>query len=141
MAIVVPNASKIVLLKYILNVIAQDGGTAPVGGERLLKLFTNNVSPDEDTVIGDLTEATDSNDAALTLAGAGWTIAVASNVCTAEYATQSFTFDDPATLYGYYITSDEGTPKLLYVERFEDGPYSVLEDGEVGITPKITLDY
>ena len=41
MSLVVPNISDVLMLQYIVNMIAQDGGAAPSGGERLLKLFVN----------------------------------------------------------------------------------------------------
>jgi hypothetical protein len=143
MAIVVPDVAEITMLKYILNVIAQDGGTAPTGGQRLFRLFSNNLFPDEDTTLGDITEVSGSTGyTPVTLNGAGWTISVTSNVCTATYSEQPFLFTTKATIYGYYVTTTEGTPKLLWLERLTSGvPYVLPDDGgEVAFTPEISLD-
>ena len=34
MSLVVPNTADILMLEYILNIVAQDGGAAPAGGGR-----------------------------------------------------------------------------------------------------------
>jgi hypothetical protein len=141
MSLVVPNTADILMLQYIVNMIAQDGGAAPVGGERLLRLYTNNLTPGKNTVIGDITEATEAGYAAITLAGASWTTTSILGVNSATYSEQTFTFTAAVTAYGYYITTTEVTPNLLWVERFSDGPYTLpAGGGDIAITPRLTLN-
>lgn len=143
MALVTPNDGEILMLKYILNMIAQDGGTAPAGGHRLLRLFTNNLSPSETTALGDITEASGSTGyLPVTLTGSGWTISLLSgDAATGLYSEVAFPFTTRVTLYGYYVTTIEGTPKLLWLERFTNGPYTLVDTGgEVAVTPTFSLD-
>lgn len=143
MAFIVPDTAKILMLKYILNVLAQDGGAAPAGGERLLRLFSNNLTPDDNTVIGDITEVSGSTGyVPITLAGASWTVSATTNVGLAVYSEQPFNVTAATTIYGYYITTTEGTPKLLWIERFVTGAPWVfgVDGGDFTITPKISLD-
>jgi len=66
---------------------------------------------------------------------------VMSDVCTGLYSEQAFDFTTRTTVYGYYVTTIEGTPKLLWMERFTDGPYLLpVDGGEIGVTPKIELN-
>ena len=67
MSLVVPNTADILMLEYILNIVAQDGGAAPAGGERCLRLYTNNLSPGKSNVIADITQATAAGYSSITL--------------------------------------------------------------------------
>lgn len=130
------------MLKYILNMVGQDGAAAPSGGERLLRLFTNNLSPGESTALGDITEASGGvGYTPITLNGAAWTISLLSDVATGLYSEQSFGFTTRVTIYGYYVTTIEGTPKLLWMEQFTNGPYQLPDiGGEIGVTPRLNLN-
>ena len=137
---VVPNSSEVLMLQLLLNVVSQDGGAAPVGGERVLRLFSNDLEPDESTVVGDLTELSGGGYAGLTLAGASWTIGTTSDVTTALYSVQYFTFTTNTTCFGFYVTTSEVTPKLLWIDRFTDAPFVFGNTGGIAaITPKIKL--
>lgn len=141
MTLVVPDVSDVEMLKIIMNKISQDGGAAPSGGERLLKLYKNNLTPGKSTVLGDITEVTEAGYAAITLSGTGWTIGTDAGVSSAIYAEQTFTFTTGVSVYGYYVTSTEGSPKLLWVERFPTTPYTLpIGGGEILIVPKFTLN-
>jgi hypothetical protein len=62
-------------------------------------------------------------------------------VNSATYSEQTFTFTAAVTAYGYYITTTEVTPNLLWVERFSDGPYTLpAGGGDIAITPRLTLN-
>ena len=132
MALVVPDVGEVLLLSYALNKIAP-------GDDVRLKLFTNDETPDDDTVVGDLTEATAAGYDEITLAKANWTVETAvGGVTTASYAQQTFTFTAGSTNYGYYITDTAGTG-LLWVERFTDAPHTIPGGGGTEkITPQIT---
>lgn len=139
MSLLVPNTAEVILLGIMLNKITTDGSSPVIGGNRILRLFKNDVTPTVSTVLGDLTESTETGYAAVTLLGGSWTITTTSLITTAAYAKQTFTFDVAATVYGYYITATTGG-ELLAVERFSDGPKTLPSDGgNVGVTPRIKL--
>lgn len=142
MALVVPNTGDVLMLKYIVNQLAQDGGSGPVGGQRVLRLFTNNLVPSKSTVIGDITETAIAGYTAVTLAGTSWTVATSTvGTNSAVYSEQAFNFSTAATIYGYYITTTEMSPSLLWVERFSTAPFTLpAGGGEIAITPRLTLD-
>ena len=142
MALVVPNTGDVLLLKYIVNQLSQDGGAGPVGGERVLRLFSNNLVPAKSTVLSDITETTLTGYTAVTLAGANWTVYTSTaGTNSAVYSEQTFYFGTTATIYGYYVTTTEMTPSLLWVERFSTAPFTLpAGGGEIAITPRITLN-
>jgi hypothetical protein len=141
MSLVVTNDADVLMLKYILNVIGQDGNTAPSGGERLIRLFTNNLTPIKTTVLGDITEASVDGYSAITLSGGQWTISSVSGINSATYSEQTFSFNTGVTVYGYYVTTMELSPNLLWVERFSTAPYTIpAGGGQIAITPNLTLD-
>ncbi len=134
MALLVPDVGEVLLLSYALNKIAP-------GDTLKLKIFTNNITPDDDTVVGDLTEATADGYAAISLAKADWTIETdVGGVTTAEQPQKTFTFTGASTNYGYYITDVAGTG-LLWVEKFTDAPHTIPSGGGTEkITVKIEAD-
>ena len=140
MALVVPNTGDVLLLKYIVNQLSQDGGAGPVGGERVLRLFSNNLVPAKSTVLSDITETTLTGYTAVTLAGANWTVYTSTaGTNSAVYSEQTFSFSTSVTIYGYYVT--DLSSNLLWVERFSTAPFTLpAGGGEIAITPRITLD-
>lgn len=95
-----------------------------------LHLYTNNETPDKDSVYGDFTEDTADGYAAETMTPASWTIAAVG--ATAEmkgsYPKVTFTYTEASTVYGYYITDTAGTC-LIGAEKFSDGPYTLGNSG------------
>jgi len=141
MSLVVPNISNVLMLQYIVNMIGQDGAAAPAGGQRLLRLFTNNLTPGKSTVIADVTEATAPGYVPYTMVGSSWTTTSNLGVNSAVYSEQTFAFTTGVTIYGYYVTTIEGTPRLLWVERFSTAPYTLpAGGGEIAISPRFTLN-
>lgn len=142
MALVSTNTADVLMLQYIINALAQDGNPGPVGGDRALKLFTNNLSPGKITVLADITEASGATGySAYTLAGSSWTTSSVAGVNAATYSEQVFSFTTAVTVYGYYITTIEAIPKLLWVERFSTAPYTIPSGGgEIAINPRITMN-
>lgn len=139
MSLVVPNTADLQMLKYVVNYVATDGDTPPSGGNRLLRLYTNNLTPGKSTVIGDITESTEAGYSAITLTGTSWVIATTLGVNTATYALQTFTYTEAVTAYGYYITTQDD--ELLWVEKFSDGPYTLPSDGgEMAVTPILNFN-
>lgn len=106
-----------------------------------LRLFKSNTTPGETTVVGDLTEATFTGYAAITLTGASWSTA-AGDPATGSYAEQTFTSNadqTPESIYGYYLTR-ETDGDLIAAERFSNGPYVIANNGDtIKLTPTITV--
>jgi hypothetical protein len=107
-----------------------------------LKLFKSNTTPAETTVVADLTEADFTGYSAVTLTGSSWS-ATNADPSVASYAEQSFTSSagsQSQSVYGYYVVNNGGTI-LLWAERFSDGPYVIVNNGDViKVTPTISLD-
>jgi len=128
MALLVPDVGEVLLLSYALN------KTAP-GDDVKLKLFKNDYTPVEGSVVGDFTEADTAGYAAISLAKADWTVATNTGTTTAEQPQKTFTLTGAGTHYGYYITDTAGTG-LLWAERFSDAPHTIPSGGG---TEKITV--
>jgi hypothetical protein len=131
MALVMPNQGEAIALEALVN------KTAPETLE--LRLFTNNYTPINSTDETDVTEASGSGYSAKTLTGGSWTVTPGSP-SSAAYAQQTFTFSGAlGNVYGYYITQAT-SDKLVWAERFSNGPYNVQNVGdEIKVTPTITL--
>lgn len=131
MALVVTNSAEILMLQYLLN------KSSPT--DQILHLFKNDVTPGEATVIGGLTESNEAGYAAISLTGSSWSVTQDSGVTTGEYAEQTFTFTEAATIYGYYVTDTSGN--LLWAERFTGTAFQLPSGGgQIAVTPTITLD-
>jgi len=132
MTLVCPDVhGEILLLQYIVGMVNADN---PV-----IHLFSNDVTPSDSTVVGDLTEVAGSTGyASITLLSANWTTTQSGGVTTAVYSEQTFTFTTNATSYGYYVTNETG--QLLWLERFSGAPFDIPDGGgTISITAKLTL--
>lgn len=127
MSLVVPFSSEVSFLEILVNKFATDGSAGPSNGNRLLRLFTNNLTPTDSTVIGNVTECTIAGYSAITLTGSSWTVATVSGISTASYPEQTFTMTAAATIYGYYVTTLGGA--LLWIERFTGAPFNLPSGG------------
>lgn len=131
MPLVTPDVGEILMLQYIVNMVSPDN--------RILRLFKNDVTPSDSTVIGGLTQADQAGYVPITLTGSNWTTTQSVGVTTAVYSEQTFTFTTAATIYGYYVANTSGD--LLWVERFSGAPFQLPDGGgQIAVTPKITLD-
>lgn len=138
MSLVLPYVGETAFLEILVNKYATDGSAGPSNGNRLLRLFTNNLTPTDSTVIGNITECTAAGYSAITLTGSSWTVATVSGVSTASYPEQTFTMTATATVYGYYVTTLGGA--LLWIERFSGAPFNLPSGGgQISITPKANL--
>lgn len=107
-------------------------------GDYRLRLFSNDVSVDRDTVLSDLTEAS----------FAGYTFAETAKTGVApidgatEVTLSGGTFDNNSssnqTVYGWYLTSASLPTAPLFVHRFES-PLVILPNSSKEILPKINL--
>lgn len=136
MTIVIPNASEVDLLKFML------GFSAP--SNQVLRLFVNNVTPDDTFVASGLTEMATLGYSSKALTMASWSVAAgtAGNPGTATYAQQTWTFTAGTlvNVYGYYYT-DTSSGRLLGAEKFLS-PKPIQNAGDqIIITPTLTMGH
>lgn len=131
--LVVPNQGETIALEALV------GKTA--GQNLILKLFKNDVTPGQSTTEAGLTEADFTGYSAITLTAANWT-ATPADPSHIDYAQQTFTStagSQNQAVYGYYLVQVT-SGKLVWAERFSDGPYTIVNSGDnIKITPVITL--
>lgn len=132
MALVVCNGGELIALKALVNHTAQSENL-------VLRLFKSNTTPGETDTAATYTEADFTGYSAVTLTGASWS--VGSNPIT--YAQQTFTSSagsQSQAVYGYYLTRATGG-ELVYAERFTDGPYTIVNNGDaIKVTPSLGAD-
>jgi len=132
MALKVPDVGELELL---------DSLTAGVLNNAVLKAYQNDLTPDNNTVLGDLTECDFDGYAGITLNA--WLMAATNVDGKAEVAEQTRTWTKAAgvndnDLYGIFVVSATG--ELLYVERNPAGPVTIDTPGQqFSYLPKITL--
>ena len=135
MALVVPREGELALLDKMLK-------ETSITDNYILKLYKNNITPDEDSDTSSFTEADFTNYVAITLTRATWNAAqVSATKAESSYGTvpQNWTCGTTGnTIFGYWIESDDGSLDVLWAERFATA--RVLDNGDVlNITPKFTL--
>lgn len=134
MALLLPNGGEVLALSYLVNKATPEN--------LVLCLYQSNTTPAETDTIGTYTEATFTGYANITLAGASWTV-TGGAPSSATFAQQTFTSSAGSqnqSIYGYYIKRVT-TGDLVYAERFSDGPYVIVNNGDaVKVTPTITGD-
>jgi len=96
-----------------------DVALVTIGGNWRLRLFQNNATVDEDTVIGDLTEATFSGyiEATPTFGGAAIN---GNDNAQADGSSETFTHSGGGTnntIYGWYLV-DNGSGDLVWAEKY-----------------------
>lgn len=136
MTIVIPNASEIDLLKFML------GGATP--GNQILGLFVNNVTPDDSYVLANLTEMSTLGYSSKSLSVGSWTYVAGTsgNPGVATYATQTWTFTAGTlvNVYGYFI-KDTTTGRLLWVEAFASAKPVQNTGDQIIVVPKMQLSH
>lgn len=115
-------------------------GAQAVDSSLYMGLYTSPTSePAETAVINDLTEPGTGGYARITLTRGSWTVTAS----VASYAQQTFSPSGASwgNVYGYFVcTVASGTAgKLVYVEHFSNGPYSVGDGDTVKVTPSVTV--
>lgn len=135
---VIPIAASPNVLAYLAYIWSQ------VGAKLTCKLYQNDVTPDKDTVIGDLTEATFSGYAPVTITG--WNFGsvgldAEDRAVTVGDNVPIFTHSGGATdnmIYGYYVVDNVGA--LMWVQRIDEAPVPIDAAGRfVGVNPLFTL--
>jgi hypothetical protein len=107
-----------------------------------LRLYQNDYTPVEGSVVGDFTVATFTGYASITLGTGDWTItpgAPTSAACAQKTFTSSAGSQNQ-NIYGYYLVTV--TDEIFIAgERFSDGPYNIANNGDaIKVTPNITLE-
>lgn len=131
MALLMVNQGEGLMLEMLVN------KTAPQTLK--LKLFKNDKTPADGDTEANYTEADFTGYAEVSLTGANWTITPGAP-SEAAFAQQSFASTANQTLqnvYGYYVVQTT-SGKLMWAERFTDGPYPIQNNGDtIKVTPKI----
>lgn len=115
-------------------------GSTAVDATLYMGLYTSpTTEPAETAVVADLTEPSGGGYARIALTRGTWSVTASA----AAYAQQTFTASGGAwgNVYGYFINTDSsGTAgKLLAVEHFSDGPYSIGDGDSIKISPTVTI--
>lgn len=106
----------------------------------VLRLFKNNISPNNASVLADFTEANFTGYAAITLTGGSWTT-TAGAPSVAAYAQQTFSSSAAQaaqSVYGYYITRT-ATSRVWAYERFSTTQTIQGATDTISVTPRIKL--
>lgn len=132
MSLLVPNAAEDVMLQNILNKTAPQNQT--------MILYTSNTTPAETDTEATYTEASGFGYASVAFTGASWTITTG-NPTSAAAAQQTWTFTgNLGNVYGYMVKQTT-SGKILWAERFSDGPYNIVNNGDqIKITPQFTAE-
>lgn len=135
MAGIVPDASELTMLQHVLNYAAPQN--------QVLRLFTNNVTPDQSYTAASFTEASGGGYAAKSITGTSWVISTdGSNKGSAAYAAQTWTFtgalSGSAVIYGWYLV-EVTSGLLLACERITNSFQPGTNGDQLIITPTIKL--
>lgn len=132
MPLLTPNNGEGDGLAYFVNKAAPE--------DLVLRLFVDNVTPNEVYTAASVTQASGFGYAPITLSGASWTITEGAPTFAA-YPQQTFTFTGAlGPVYGYYLTRAT-SGRIAVIERFSDGPYTITNNGDqIKITPTLTMD-
>jgi len=135
MALVVSDLGADQILKAYFN------NSWPASKHLKLRLFTNNFTPVDTTVLGGYTEATGGGYAAISLSNGSWTITPANDPSDAVYAEQTFTFTGTiggsGIVYGYYLEDNDGSTGVAVWGELLPVPYTPASNGDtLKITPK-----
>lgn len=126
-----PNVGEVLLLRYMLNNLSSDNAR--------LHLFTNNITPGENDVLTDYTEATAPGYSSISLSGPTWTFTTLSGTTTATYPVQTFTMSTSTTIRGFYLTNNAST-SLIMGESFDSAINLPSGGGQIQIDPSIGLE-
>lgn len=109
-------------------------------GNKSLRLFQNNFTPNNASQLSDFTVADFAGYANITLTGGSWTTTPGAP-SVAAYAEQTFTRTTTGavqTIYGYYIVNAGGTKVWAY-EKFATAQAVTSAGSTIRVTPRIKL--
>jgi hypothetical protein len=134
MALVLPNQGETIALEALV------GKTA--GQNLILKLYKNDITPGETDTESTYTVANFTGYSDQTLTAANWTTTPGSpsDVTYPQCTFTSTAGSQNQPIYGYFLVQ-QSSGKLVWAERFSDGPYTIVNNGDaIKVTPKITAD-
>lgn len=134
MALVLPNQGEQLALEALV------GKTA--GQNLILKLYQNNYTPIEASTESNFTVATFTGYTDQTLTASSWAFTGAdpSHVDYPQCTFTSTAGSQNQPIYGYYLVQ-VSSGKLVWAEKFTDGPYTIVNNGDaIKITPVITAE-
>lgn len=134
MTLLVPNNGEGDMLSAIV---------AKAAAENLvLCLYKSNTTPGETDNTASYTEADFTGYSALTLTAASWVITegAPSNAAYPQVTFTSSAGSQSQNVYGYFLKRVT-SGRIAWAERFPDGPYQIVNNGDaIKVTPIITLD-
>ena len=132
MSLIVPNSAEADILGYILKKDAPE--------DLDIKLYSNNYTPLETSVVGDYTEVLGGGYAEILLDSTTWTI-TPGDPAVGEHPQVTWSFTGSAGLvYGYYVVR-RTSGDLAWAERFTNGPYDIqTASDQIRITPRFTAN-
>lgn len=130
MALVLVDQAENIVLEAIVNKTAAQS--------LVLRLFKNNVTPGKTDTEATYTEADFTGYSSIALAGASWGAASGGTIAFAKQTFTSSAGSQNQSVYGYYITQTT-SGKLMWAERFSDGPYVIVNNSDkIDVTPTIS---
>jgi len=129
MSIVIPNVAEVAVLNYFLTT-----------EDLYLRLYSNNVTPNESSTAASFTQVTGGGYAQILLPKGSWTVTPGDpSVATQAQKTFSFTgaTGAPSTIYGYYVVNAAGV--LQWAERFPGAnvPFTPIAGSSIKVTPRM----
>lgn len=138
MSLVVPKVGEVEMLKRMF------GMSSAKSGSLYVRLYTNNPTLSDETVLSDFIEVSDGGYTAVRdVAIAVNSITFTESVATIPQKTFILSGSTQYVVYGYYITVGPigGSEELLWCEKFPTS-FNIASGlgGEIRLTPKIELD-
>lgn len=132
MALVVPNSSEVIMLRYITNNDAPENIS--------ICLFSNDIMPDENSTEDTFTEVIGNGYSSQNLMPGSWNFIIGTP-SSAEHTEIIWNLSaDTGPVYGYYIIRATGG-ELMWAERFPKGPFVIDTNGdEIRVKPILTLE-
>lgn len=105
----------------------------------VLKIYKNRITPESTDTVSNFVESTDPSYSAITLGANMWTFTTQASLSMAIFPKVFFTFVTTDLVYGCYVTNSTGD-KLLWVEKFPEGPYRFQGIGILEMNPQLIID-
>lgn len=105
-----------------------------------LRLFKNDMTPAEDDVVGDYTEADFTGYSAAAVPSADWTISGTTPTLATAVTKNFVSGADQAlqNIYGWFLTTDTDND-VVAAERFADAPLPIVNNGDfIPVTIQLT---
>lgn len=117
--------------------LARFNNSWPASKDLSLRLYCNDLTPEDSHSAGWYAEAEGGGYTAKTLTCGSWTISQANGIYQAAYTAQTFTFTGQLTtrpsIYGYYVTDGNGI--LQWAERRATPVTPTISGDQLIITP------